>query len=240
MQLSNQSRVVAITLNACGFLMRGYLKNRKLGSRFVSPVLENRMLYGVAVNIKKQFKMKAINTFYDSNFFRSRLEARWAVFFNYAQIKYQYEPQGFVTEEGCYLPDFFLPDFDCYAEVKPFTGSCMISFIENHSDAGRWAEVGAVKNLLFLLGNPHNRPMPIIARDMFLKDNGSLNIVGGFACDFREVGFHLETKGKNEYDNKKIPYWRFWNAGGDEVFEDLNLFIELANKKRFEHGSNAV
>ena len=69
-----------------------------------------------------------IPTIYDGNKFRSRLEAKWAVFFDAAGIKYQYEPQGYKVkgsdDDGkpkvyCYLPDFYLPDFDCYAEVKP-------------------------------------------------------------------------------------------------------------------------
>ena len=64
--------------------------------------------------------IKPIETVYNGYRFRSRLEARWAVFFDAAGIKYQYEPQGFVAEDGTkYLPDFYLPDFDIYCEVKP-------------------------------------------------------------------------------------------------------------------------
>lgn len=64
--------------------------------------------------------IKPIETIYSGYRFRSRLEARWAVFFDAAKIKYQYEPQGFEAEDGTrYLPDFYLPDFDVYAEVKP-------------------------------------------------------------------------------------------------------------------------
>lgn len=65
-------------------------------------------------------ELKPIETIYDGYRFRSRLEARWAVFFNAAGIRYQYEPEGFVGLWGeRYLPDFYLPDFDIYAEVKP-------------------------------------------------------------------------------------------------------------------------
>lgn len=68
-------------------------------------------------------KMKAIETHYNGYKFRSRLEARWAVFFDAAGIEYQYEPEGFVIEpcygeDSAYLPDFYLPKFDIYAEVK--------------------------------------------------------------------------------------------------------------------------
>jgi len=62
---------------------------------------------------------KPIETHYAGCRFRSRLEARWAVFFNALEIAWEYEPQGYVTPEGMYLPDFFLPDFEKFAEVKP-------------------------------------------------------------------------------------------------------------------------
>ena len=65
---------------------------------------------------------KPIETHYNGYRFRSRLEARWAVFFDAAGIEYQYEPEGFEREwEGekiFYLPDFYLPEFKVYAEVK--------------------------------------------------------------------------------------------------------------------------
>lgn len=64
-------------------------------------------------------EIKPIETIYNGYRFRSRLEARWAVFFDAAGIKYEYEPEGFVGYLGVkYLPDFFLPEFDIYAEVK--------------------------------------------------------------------------------------------------------------------------
>ena len=65
-------------------------------------------------------ELKAIDTEYKGYRFRSRLEARWAVFFDTLQIKYEYEPEGFqVGEEQAYLPDFFLPDLSTYVEIKP-------------------------------------------------------------------------------------------------------------------------
>ena len=54
--------------------------------------------------------MKVIETEYNGYKFRSRLEARWAVFFDELGIEYLYEPEGFVLEDGTkYLPDFYLP-----------------------------------------------------------------------------------------------------------------------------------
>ena len=64
--------------------------------------------------------LKAIDTEYKGYRFRSRLEARWAVFFDALKIKFDYEPEGFqVGETQAYLPDFFLPDLSTYVEIKP-------------------------------------------------------------------------------------------------------------------------
>ena len=74
--------------------------------------------------------MQAIETVYSGYRFRSRLEARWAVFFDTLGIRYEYEKEGFELphwwqEEGDeplpvlrYLPDFWLPALGCYFEVK--------------------------------------------------------------------------------------------------------------------------
>jgi hypothetical protein len=62
--------------------------------------------------------MKAIETVYNGYRFRSRLEARWAVFFDTLGVKYDYEPEGFDLDGVRYLPDFWLPDQDCWFEVK--------------------------------------------------------------------------------------------------------------------------
>jgi len=63
--------------------------------------------------------IKAIETVYNGYRFRSRLEARWAVFFDTLGIKYDYELEGFdLGDAGWYLPDFWLPQVKMWAEVK--------------------------------------------------------------------------------------------------------------------------
>jgi hypothetical protein len=62
--------------------------------------------------------IKAIETVYKGYKFRSRLEARWAVFFDCMGYTWKYEPEGFKTNDTLYLPDFYLPDFHTWVEVK--------------------------------------------------------------------------------------------------------------------------
>jgi len=92
--------------------------------------------------------MKAIETVYNGYRFRSRLEARWAVFFDHAGIEYEYEPEGFELGDGTrYLPDFYFPEYDWYAEVKaPRDGAK-----EDIERASRF--VGNPIKVLILLGN---------------------------------------------------------------------------------------
>jgi rubredoxin len=67
--------------------------------------------------------IKPIETVYKGYRFRSRLEARWAVFFDALGIKWLYEPEGFTLEDDThYLPDFFLPDYNLWIEIKGVMG----------------------------------------------------------------------------------------------------------------------
>jgi hypothetical protein len=66
-------------------------------------------------------ELKAIETHYNGYRFRSRLEARWAVFFDALKIPYDYEREGFKLDAGPYLPDFLLlePRPRIWVEIKP-------------------------------------------------------------------------------------------------------------------------
>lgn len=67
--------------------------------------------------------LKPIETSYKGYKFRSRLEARWAVFFDAIGLQWQYEIEGFQLSNG----DFYLPDFKIttinkqtwWIEIKP-------------------------------------------------------------------------------------------------------------------------
>jgi hypothetical protein len=59
-----------------------------------------------------------IETVFDGHRFRSRTEARWAVFFHHMGWKYGYEQEGFNLDGLNYLPDFWLPEIGCWFEIK--------------------------------------------------------------------------------------------------------------------------
>lgn len=70
--------------------------------------------------------IRAIETPYAGHRFRSRLEARWAVFFDSLGLEWDYEPETLNIPRSVsgmsgafgYLPDFWLPELRLWAEVK--------------------------------------------------------------------------------------------------------------------------
>ena len=65
---------------------------------------------------------QALPTQYRGVRFRSRNEARWAVFFDALGLRWHYEPEGYALPSGPYLPDFLLPELGSdgwFIEVKP-------------------------------------------------------------------------------------------------------------------------
>lgn len=62
--------------------------------------------------------IQAIQTRYKGHYFRSRIEARWAVFYDSLSIEWMYEPEGYVVRGVPYLPDFYIPHLDCFIEIK--------------------------------------------------------------------------------------------------------------------------
>lgn len=65
--------------------------------------------------------MQAIETVYRGVKFRSRLEARWATFFDEMMIDFLYEPKAFRVEQmnRNYVPDFYLTETKTWVEVNP-------------------------------------------------------------------------------------------------------------------------
>lgn len=130
--------------------------------------------------------IKSIDTEYNGMLFRSRLEARWAVFFDVAGIKYEYEPEGFEHHGYRYLPDFYLPELDTYVEVKPDREGLAKDIIK----ARRliyWG--GPIKRLVFL----GNIPGPNKDGEMWY-----------FPCLYytaQEIGFSFETGWFYFYDD---------------------------------------
>jgi hypothetical protein len=85
-------------------------------------------------------ELKAIETHYGGYRFRSRLEARWAVFLDSIRETWQYEREGYSLPSGAYLPDFWLPRLKLHLEIK--------------ADAPTKIELKLCEELFSMDGNP--------------------------------------------------------------------------------------
>ena len=109
--------------------------------------------------------IKVINTYYKGYRFRSRLEARWAVFFDACGVEWEYEPEGFDLGNGLYyLPDFLLhgvdgrADGDLYVEVKGIMTDVDAKKIKSFYEQGKEESdiLGKSRNAILVIGSIPN------------------------------------------------------------------------------------
>jgi hypothetical protein len=58
------------------------------------------------------------HTWYGKNWFRSKLEAKWAVFYDQLGLSWRYEPGPFDLGDRTYTPDFWIEEWRCHVEIK--------------------------------------------------------------------------------------------------------------------------
>lgn len=197
-----------------------------------------------------------IQTYYNGYHFRSRLEARWAVFFDEIGVEYEYEPEGFKTSDGtCYLPDFYLPQFLTYVEIKHASLIEEDRKIALHKCEQLSWEVDCF--ILFCEGDPLDNNLKLFCTHY---------TASGCACDWYKCGFISESEtdiklavlfeddswdlswGKGAFyysDGTRVePLTNYKYCSNDKVrpvFELDNNYDflsekQLARQARFEHG----
>ncbi len=161
---------------------------------------------------------KAIQTKYAGCRFRSRTEARWAVFFTAMGWRWEYEKEGFALPSGRYLPDFWLPDLRVWWEVKGEAPSHREQDLlrELTAETGEWA--------VMCEGQPKSgSPQVVLSRDgESLQFDGSL-VSKGNAVRFYDEYIWLEPKMRG--DGRKAVRVAL-----------LEKAYEAARSARFEHG----
>jgi len=172
-------------------------------------------------------KLKAIETVYNGYRFRSRLEARWAVFFDVLGIKYDYEPEGFdLADAGWYLPDFWLSQVKMWGEVKP----CELT-VDETEKAKTLAKLSGYPVLL-LIGTPENKPYDAWEWGEWAADLGD-------KVEFAKIDYCLTM-----YHDYPIKEGRFYcmpgdyGLGGDAYWDDTEEAALAARQARFEHGEH--
>lgn len=193
--------------------------------------------------------MKVIETEYKGYRFRSRLEARWAVFFDACKVRWEYEPEGFMLDNGqYYLPDFLLHDVDgrvegdLYVEVKGKMTKEDATKIYNFSGFNK-VERGVITPILLVASIPEGEGIYQI--EEFCRKwgyNGFPEVKGGpYPFNFETIDgdYFVAHPGINE-------------AGRFELFGDDGSYLEdrddkatlrafhIARQARFEHGDKPL
>lgn len=171
--------------------------------------------------------LKAIQTRYKGCHFRSRLEARWAVFFDALEIAWEYEPQGYMTPEGPYLPDFWLPQVRMFAEVKPST----------FSDVERAKCAGLPSPCIMLEGPPAPRPYWVASVKPDNEDFwDGCDVIFGDSHMYHLTEHRLYSGSGATHDDP--TYWKeAWECAGAHWEQRA---IDAARSARFEHGESGA
>lgn len=173
--------------------------------------------------------IRAIETRYKGYRFRSRTEARWAVFLDSLGLEWAYEPEGYQTRHGQYLPDFFVEG--------------------GNGNRGPWIEVKG--------GTPTALEVQKLCD--VCEDTASYGIlVSGppslesphEACKTRWL--HIHKEGFPDDEDTVNPIWdQWWVTHGwerrfgaardtDEIVAIWNGAAEHARSARFEHGEKPI
>ena len=167
--------------------------------------------------------IKHIETVYNGYRFRSRLEARWAVFFDAMGIKYEYEPEGYILKDGSrYLPDFLI-------------------YVRHRSETDEWEPIYVeVKGIMSPYDEKRIKQFP-----------APLLILGNLPADCDEYqkkwveDWRFHSYAFMDGDNYCAYFSKFngvpWIAGWDhwpefDQGESMDRALIKARQARFEHG----
>lgn len=196
------------------------------------PVLPLRSLPGFT---EKQVDIKSIETKYNGYRFRSRLEARWAVFFDESAIDYEYELEGFEFGGVSYLPDFYLDSMGVFVEVKPdkqLSDDEIKKMVLFSADSD--------KPLLLIVGIPGSEEMMLLGRRS-LPGWDEVQTWREEAPSLSDAFLgHLRSYSRVEFGQSAlIPGWTLVYAPGDIkdlIDSRIKRARQSASQARFEFG----
>ncbi len=182
--------------------------------------------------------IKAIDTEYDGVLFRSRLEARWAIFLDAMRVRWVYEHEGYHTRRGPYLPDFWLPEQKCWVEIKATMPTD--SEVEKCEDVAEGTETA----FLLISGSPLNYYLSVYCNDTTDSSGGTQWWEDVRFSRSAEPGNELCIDSRNSRSDREFQTigWeklRFMKLTEHCIFDfdnRLKIAVQKAMQARFEHG----
>jgi hypothetical protein len=203
--------------------------------------------------------IQAIDTLYRGCYFRSRLEARWAIVFDVLKIAWRYEPEAYrVGPDGlAYLPDFHLPDLGTWVEVKgdeaDFATKADVYGAAVDPDSGLPGMANSMittRGLLVLGPIPavepdSRRPVhTLIQHGMWRPEFTGLHRTwAGFTDDSRiaVVKASAETCTPTEFPGaEEVPYTATARCSGPFGSNKVALAYAMARAARFDQGKRSL
>ena len=186
--------------------------------------------------------IKPKETFFKGYRMRSRLEARWAVFFTELGIKWEYEYEGFDLSDGKgYLPDFYLPIFNngTWCEVKPETGDFSRALLFSRDFKERiWLCEGIPEKAIYKFTWPNEFPDTYMCGIPLWSQAYNENRNFSMPCCFEACGGDVNFC----HNDRKIS---LTSEGDIRQFDNcdyglISKAIQKARSARFEHGENGL
>lgn len=169
-----------------------------------------------------------LETVYAGHRFRSRTEARWAVFFDALGIRWGYETEGFSMDGLLYLPDFLLSDLDLWVEIKGQSPN------KEELLKGMRLSLGTKRRVLFLFG------------EQWPGRHGSLlfdghESSGGTETEFVECHLCAQDRALRLGDGSRLTLGPPCGCRRSGTYTDAAMdAYNAARHARFEHGENGV
>lgn len=187
--------------------------------------------------------IEPLETEYAGCRFRSRLEARWAIFFDECGVEWEYEPEGFkVADSLCYLPDFLLHGVggrapsDLYVEVKGPMDEMDRAKIDAFCD--RDEESGRPHNPLLVVGD-----IPTVNSKKYHYSilDSERDMTDGYLFDFATIdGDEFTAHLGVTYDGEFQLFGDDSNYLTEYDAEATENAYRKASQARFEHGETPV
>lgn len=165
--------------------------------------------------MNRVYDVKAIPTEFNGIKYKSRLEARWAVFFDVLGVQALYEYEGYRLSSGWYLPDFYAPSMNAWFEVKP------TELTERE------------KQLCHELNESTGKRVIQLSGDVGYRD---INGIRGYNCDgdidylfctcpiCGQVGVEYKGRGERVCGNKCVPSQKeYWTGDDPKLIHAFDL-----------------
>jgi hypothetical protein len=201
----------------------------------------------------------AIETEYKGYLFRSRLEARWAVFFDAIGIDWKYETEGYEVGEYRYLPDFWLPAAKAWVEVKGDkdglrkdiarmlvvlgTRTPLPGFVEGRTGLILLHDVPDVAYDVTVLHPYLSRASVALDRTWGYfapTKSGASNFVADHYSSWLYALFGKHTTGEIQSPASSAWSPEAWLLDTPGCFSNIRDAYRAARQARFEHGANGL